>query len=102
MPHSSQGKGKVWFAPEHGRVAMGMRRDYPRDDWGFPIRGSEKELVVDPRPQIMVENKKKYEHNRSLKDRRPKVPEKPNNHPRKAPLPFSNGRWSFDPGQEES
>lgn len=81
-------------------MAMGMKRDFPRDDWGFPVRGSVKELVVDPRPTIMVENKKKYEPNR--KKRLPPLPPPPKNEAREDGFLPSKGIWSFDPSEEES
>ncbi len=43
-----------WRAPEHSKITSDMERDFPRDDFGIPIRGSKKEfLVLDNRPTIM-------------------------------------------------
>lgn len=43
-----------WCAPEHVRLAQDMKRDYPRDHNGVRIEGKPRELVIDPRPRIMV------------------------------------------------
>lgn len=50
-------KGKVnpataWIAPEHLKMALDMKRDYPRNDWGEKI-GEVKFLKIDPRPAIL-------------------------------------------------
>lgn len=74
-----------------------MRRDFPRDDHGLPLRGSKRELVVDPRPTKMIEDKKKYEQNYQKRDRRFKFAKKATHVPRKEVFAFSKGRWSFDP-----
>ncbi len=51
-----------WLAPEHARLATDMKRDWPRDDWGRPIRdGRGKLLVLDPRPTIMVSPRPVYQ-----------------------------------------
>lgn len=91
----------TWMAPEHARWSLGMKRDYPRDDLGFPLRGSKRELKVDPRPTVMTQYKKGYEPNLPKRDRRQKVAQAPKNLPRKEKLPFREGRWSFDPGEAE-
>ncbi len=44
-----------WVAPEHGKVARSMKRDYIRDDFGRPVLPKKRELVVDARPQVMKE-----------------------------------------------
>jgi hypothetical protein len=44
----------VWTAPEHGKGAMSMERDWPRDHEGNRIPGKKKELVLDKRPTIML------------------------------------------------
>lgn len=49
-----------WTCPEHGRIAMGMKRDYPRDDYGRRIPGKTRELVIDIRPNIMVPARPTY------------------------------------------
>ncbi len=46
-----------WVAPEHAKIAMSMERDFPRDDLGRKIDGRQRELVVDPRPNIMKPEK---------------------------------------------
>jgi hypothetical protein len=43
-----------WLAPEHVRLAQDMRRDYPRDELGRRVPGKGRELVLDPRPTIML------------------------------------------------
>ncbi len=43
-----------WRAPEHGRLTADMKRDYPRDDFGRKIEGTERQLVVDTRPEILI------------------------------------------------
>ncbi len=46
--------GISWRAPEHSKLTSDMERDFPRDDFGIPLRGSKKDqLVLDPRPVIM-------------------------------------------------
>jgi hypothetical protein len=52
-------KGKInpktaWLAPEHVRLAQDMKRDFPRDDLGRPVEGTERRLVIDPRPAVMI------------------------------------------------
>lgn len=43
-----------WRAPEHSKLTSDMERDFPRDDFGVPLRGSKKDqLVLDSRPVIM-------------------------------------------------
>jgi hypothetical protein len=50
-----------WRAPEHMKLTKDMKRDFPRDDFGLPLRGSKREmLVMDPRPQIMKPENKPY------------------------------------------
>lgn len=41
-----------WRAPEHIKMAQDMKRDFPRNDLGIRI-GDEKNLVLDPRPNIL-------------------------------------------------
>lgn len=43
----------VWVSPFHAKYARGMERDYPRDDYGRPIKHLGRVLKVDPRPEIM-------------------------------------------------
>ena len=87
---SLSSRNKTWIAPEHARAALGMRRDYPRDDWGVPLRETGKELVLDPRPQIMIEEKKKYEPPRK-RQVRTAYNSQSDGYDRKT------GRWSFAP-----
>lgn len=49
-----------WVAPEHVRVAMSMDMDFPRNDLGWPVEGSRRELKIDKRPTIMVPPRKTY------------------------------------------
>lgn len=44
----------VWTAPEHRRLSQDMKKDYPRNDKGERVEGKKKELVIDPRPTILV------------------------------------------------
>lgn len=48
----------VWTAPEHDRMTKDRRRDWQRDDWGHPMRDKPRVLVLDPRPTIMLPEKK--------------------------------------------
>lgn len=50
----------AWIAPEHQKMAMDMQRDFPRDDWGYPLRGQGKVLVVDKRPNILIPPRPTY------------------------------------------
>lgn len=50
----------AWVAPEHSKVARSMNRDYPRDDWGRPIRECGRELKIDSRPSVMVPPRPTY------------------------------------------
>lgn len=49
-----------WIAPEHSRFARSMRKDYPRDERGDPLREHGRRLVLDPRPAILVPARKTY------------------------------------------
>lgn len=67
MPHSFDETPRkwraknAWTAPEHGKIASAMERDYPRDDWGRPIRDNRgRELKIDIRPTIMIPPKPTY------------------------------------------
>lgn len=53
-------KESNFTAPEHSRMATGMVRDYPRDAWGRRIPGKPRELVVDPRPTKIIEDKRNF------------------------------------------
>lgn len=54
VPRKEKPKLGSWVAPEHARSASGMIRDYPRDEKGQKIEGTERELKIDKRPTIMV------------------------------------------------
>jgi hypothetical protein len=45
-PRKTQ-KNDSWVAPEHGRFAKTMRRDWYRDDHGRPIKEFGRHLVVE-------------------------------------------------------
>lgn len=50
-----------WRAPEHVRMTVDVKRDFPRDDWGYPIRGSRRDqIAIDPRPAIMIPTRSTY------------------------------------------
>ena len=49
-----------WTAPEHGRSARHMNRDYRRDDYQRPLREYGRELQVDARPAQLVPERKPY------------------------------------------
>lgn len=51
-------KVSSWIAPEHQKAASGMRRDFLRNDRGQPI-GTDKRLVLDARPSMIVPERKK-------------------------------------------
>lgn len=43
-----------WKAPEHVRLTSDMKSEVPKDNYGQPIPGREKMLVLDPRPTILL------------------------------------------------
>lgn len=47
-------KPSSWIAPEHARMSLGMKRDYPRNERGEITDKSAKRLVLDKRPTILV------------------------------------------------
>ena len=48
-------EGWDWRAPEHIGMTKDMKRDYPRNDRGEPIRGFKPEfLVINLQPNILV------------------------------------------------
>lgn len=50
-----------WKAPEHVKLTPDMQRDFPRDDFGVPLRDSKRDqLVLDPRPQLLKPERKTY------------------------------------------
>lgn len=53
-PRPKKKKPTSWVAPEHMAFGKDMRRDFPRNDKGERIEGKEREVVIDPRPTIMV------------------------------------------------
>lgn len=52
-PRRSRPHSDVWVSPFHAKDARLMKRDYPRNDHGEPIRDKGRFLVVDNRPTIM-------------------------------------------------
>jgi hypothetical protein len=60
-PYKPKDKKNSWVAPEHARDASAMTRDYPRDDYGAPIKDNRgREIKIDKRPTIMVPPRKTY------------------------------------------
>lgn len=50
-----------WVSPFHARDARAMERDYPRDEYGRPIRDARgRQLLIDKRPVIMRPERKVY------------------------------------------
>jgi hypothetical protein len=49
-------------APEHLAAAREMIKDYPRDEWGKRIPDSRRDLVVDPRPAVMIPPRQTYKN----------------------------------------
>lgn len=49
-----------WRAPEHSKLTVDMRREYPRDELGRIIPGRPKELVADLRPEIIRNERQAY------------------------------------------
>jgi hypothetical protein len=58
IPRQRKKRQPSWKAPEHVRITSDMVRAHPLDKWGKPRLHLEKELVVDPRPQIMLPERK--------------------------------------------
>lgn len=53
-------KRNNWVCPEHERFASSMKRDFPRDDLGRPLREYGRELVIDKKPNVMRPERKTY------------------------------------------
>ena len=49
-----------WISPFHIRDAKAMRLDYQRDRYGRRKMGARLEIVMDPRPEILIPPRKPY------------------------------------------
>lgn len=49
-----------WISPFHIRDAKAMFLDYPMDRFGRKVPGSMLEIVLDPRPEIMIPPRQTY------------------------------------------
>lgn len=59
-PKKNGKKPNDWVAPEHQKMVRDMERDFPRDDLGRRVEGRERELVIDPRPTLLVPPRQTY------------------------------------------